>query len=249
MASVPVVREFKVVKKGMVAKSIRISFKCPHCEQSLIASEEEVGIPDYCPHCNQAFMVDKRAKAAFQPTAESVAKASKSDPAIAKQTEDALKAESEAQLKLQRQRELEQAEEQRKRNDAAQRKAAEQERAEAEEEQASITQQKLQKAKDNYRAHGVRIYPGLSTMAELCDGLSYLHLVCSVICFVWSLVSKLPDEVKVAVAVSIVGQAAVGYIGLKFISGFIYLAINLAQDTERLLLAREADDGKPWAKF
>jgi hypothetical protein len=59
----------------------------------------------------------------------------------------------------------------------------------------------------------------------------------------------LTTELKIAVVIGVIVQCVVLTLALKVLSGFVLLAVNVAKDTERLLLAREADGGKPWAKF
>jgi hypothetical protein len=244
MASIPVVREFRVVKKGLLAKVTRISFKCPHCEASLIASQEEVGVPDTCPHCGKGFMIDKRAKAAFEVSeGQTATKQAESDAEIRK-----LQAQQESDRKLeeQKQQQLAEAEAQQKLNEARERQH---QAALMAQKKAETLKEEMEDGKEEFRNQGIRTYPSLAFLAEACDFVANINVLLSAAALLGCFSTSWPTEWKVAVTIGVVVQCAVLTLALKVLSGFVLLAVNVAQDTERLLLAREADAGKPWAKF
>lgn len=76
----------------------------------------------------------------------------------------------------------------------------------------------------------------------------WLNLVLTfLIAFVIAM-SDLSVDRKVFGIVAFMVQAAVALFVLRLITELIDLSVNLAQDTERILRAKEAEVGKPWAK-
>ena len=237
MSKIQVVTEFKPVRKGVVAKEIRISFKCPYCKASLLAAEEEIGAADNCPHCGKPFQLDPTAKEVFRAAERAVLRAAE------KENEARLQAEEEARQQLEEKKlAAAKAEEQRLLREAATKQKEQLLQAQKE------SVQRLANEKAEYRQRGVRGYPTLIWLADVCTTLSVFNILASVCLLLLMIGLSYPDEVKVTLAIMIIAQTVFGWLILTVISESIRLFVNMAQDTERLLLFREAEAGKDWAK-
>jgi predicted Zn finger-like uncharacterized protein len=243
MTIIPVVRQFRVVKKGLLGKVTKVSFKCPHCQASLLASEDEIGVQDKCPHCSKMFKVDRRAKSAFEVAEEQIVDSS---PAVDETLrEQGLQAQREAdrlaeEKRVQDQRQIDQA----KAEVLAKQQQQQSQIAEREQQVAD----ELLEQKMHFRNAGIRQYPALDWMVAMSGLVITLHTVLGFVSLVFLLPLEVAKPIKVTVAIVVVVEVVFVGLLLKLICEMIKLFVNMAQDTERLLRFKEAEEGKEWAK-
>jgi hypothetical protein len=126
--------------------------------------------------------------------------------------------------------------------------------AKQQQQQSQIAEREQQVAdelleqKMHFRNAGIRQYPALDWMVAMSGLVITLHTVLGFVSLVFLLPLEVAKPIKVTVAIVVVVEVVFVGLLLKLICEMIKLFVNMAQDTERLLRFKEAEEGKEWAK-
>jgi DNA-directed RNA polymerase subunit M/transcription elongation factor TFIIS len=234
MPSIPIVRQFTIVtKRKLRGKTFRASFKCPHCHAALFATEDEIGQPDDCPGCGGQFAV----------TPDATTRIREIRRETQAEADDEAEALSTARLRQQSERRQDQ---------------EKKERADAEIREARQAIKNMESEKERFRNVGVRIYPAVASIILWLRVLVRIVVVCAAFATVIIVIAMLtaagtelnPQSTLIyycGVLLLTIVNAVCLVFGFEMLAEMLALFVNLAQDTERILLLHEAEAGKPWA--
>lgn len=259
MSELPVVRKFaiKTSKSLLGAISYKVAFECPKCRARLSVSDEEIGGVDFCPDCGLEFIVSTDARRLLRDTQdEATARAKAEENAKAEQR---AAADHKRKLEDEREKEILRIERAKQEKEAFEQKAAE----------------KLTALKEHERSKGIRQYPALRSLETLIKTYrEIISVLCRIgvggvlLCYLvvaWTPITQLFQANGRFVGDALV-RLVIPTIGAVYMAGFFFLVefswslickiieesirlmINIAQDTERILVVHEHSQGRPWTK-